>query len=154
MHYLALVFGDDEEGYGFIIPDIPGFTAHAENASLDEALAVARRILANHVAALVDHGLAVPAARPPEEVLADPEVQEDLGGSVAQLLLPAIFPAGRTLRVNITIDEATLALADRAAGDRSLTRSAFIAEACRRFAAEAGMSGNFVERMEKNRARA
>jgi predicted RNase H-like HicB family nuclease len=134
MHYLALVFRDDVQGYGFTVPDIPGFTAHAENAGLDAALAVARRTLADHLAALVDAGLPIPEARAPEDVIEDPEVQEDLGGAVASILLPAILPAGRTLRINITIDEATLALIDRAAADRNLTRSAFMAEASRRFA--------------------
>jgi len=134
MHYLALVFGDDDGGYGFTVRDIPGFAAHAENAGLDEALGVARRVLADHIAAMVDADLPLPEARAPEAVIADPEVQEDLGGAVATVLLPAILPAGRTLRVNITMDEHTLSLVDYTAGERKLTRSAFVAEACRRFA--------------------
>jgi predicted RNase H-like HicB family nuclease len=134
MHYLALVFRDDDEGYGFTVPDVPGFTAHAENAGLDKALAVARGVLADHLAAMVDADLPLPEARPPEVVIADPEVQDDLGGAVATVLLPAILPAGRTLRVNVTMDEHTLSLVDGAAGERKLTRSAFVAEACRRFA--------------------
>ena len=28
MYYLALIFRDDE-GYGFTVPDVPGFTAYA-----------------------------------------------------------------------------------------------------------------------------
>lgn len=133
MYFLALIFRDDE-GYGFTLPDVPGFTAYAETASLDEAIAVARGVLADHLAALVDAGLAVPDARSPEQVIADPDVQRDLGGAVATMLLPAVLPAGRTLRINITIDENMLGLIDRAAGERKLTRSAFIAEAARRFA--------------------
>lgn len=133
MYYLALIFRDDE-GYGFTVPDVPGFTAHAAKASLDEAVAVARGVLADHLASLVDAGLAVPDARAPEQVIADPDVREGLGDAVATMLLPAVLPAGRTLRINISIDENMLALIDRAAGERKLTRSAFIAEAARRFA--------------------
>jgi len=137
MYYLALVHRDpDAGGYGFTIPDITGFTAHADTDSLDEAVAVARRILADHIAALVDAKLPVPEARAAEEVLLDPDVTEELEEAMATILLPAIQPAGRTVRINISIDENTLALTDSAAHDRSLTRSAFIAEACRRFAGE------------------
>ena len=73
-------------------------------------------------------------ARRPDEVLNDPDLIQDRELADFFTILPAIAPAGRTMRINVTIDEATLALADRAAGDRGLTRSAFIAEACRRFA--------------------
>lgn len=133
MYYLALIFRDDE-GYGFAVPDVPGFTAYAPTDCLDEAVAVARGVLADHFASLVDAGLAVPDARAPEQVIADPDVREGLRGAVATMLLPAVLPAGRTLRINISIDENMLGLIDRAAGERKLTRSAFIAEAARRFA--------------------
>jgi predicted RNase H-like HicB family nuclease len=133
MHYLALIFRDDE-GYGFTLPDVPGFTAYAPTDSLDHAVAVARGVLADHLAALVDAGHPIPSARAPEQLIADPDLREDIGGAVATMLLPAVLPAGRTLRVNITIDENMLGLIDRAASERKLTRSAFIAEAARRFA--------------------
>jgi hypothetical protein len=113
-----------------------GFTAHAQTDSLDEAIAVARRVLADHITALVDAKLPVPDARAAEAVLADPEVAEEIDEAMATILLPALHPAGRTVRINISIDENTLAMADSAAQDRKLTRSAFIAEACRRFAAD------------------
>lgn len=138
MHYLALVFANDAGGYGFTVPDIPGFAADAGDAGLDEALAVARRVLAHHLAALADAGLAIPAARQPQDVVDDPQLCEDLAESVAQVLLPAILPAGRTRRINITMDENILSLIDRAADDRNLTRSAFISEAARRFATGEG----------------
>ncbi|HTU11190.1 MAG TPA: type II toxin-antitoxin system HicB family antitoxin [Allosphingosinicella sp.] len=134
MYYLAFGFPNDEGGYGFTIPDIDGFTADAGEATLDESLAVARRVLADHIAALVDAGLPVPPARPPEEVIDDPDFAEDRETATFATLIPAILPGGRTLRVNITMDENVLNLVDRAAGDRNLTRSAFIAEASRRFA--------------------
>jgi predicted RNase H-like HicB family nuclease len=145
MHYLAFGFPNDEGGYGFTIPDIQGFTADAGEATLDQSLAVVRRVLADHIAALVDANLAVPAARRPEEVIDDPECAEARELATFFTLVPAILPAGRTLRVNITMDENVLNLVDRAAGDRNLTRSAFIAEACRRFAVgEAGPAGPVV----------
>lgn len=135
MHYLALVHRDESGGYGFTVPDIPGFAAHAETDELGEALAVARRVLADHLAATADAGRELPRARPPGEVIADPEFRGDLDEALATTLLPAILPSGRTLRINVTMDENTLGLVDSAARDRGLTRSAFLAEAARRFAA-------------------
>jgi predicted RNase H-like HicB family nuclease len=133
MYYTALIT-TDVGGYGFIVPDIPGFTAHAETDDIEEAAAVARQVLANHLAWLLDSGQELPAVRSLKELRADPDLAEDFEDAEAVMLLPALVPAGRTKRVNITIDENTLDLIDRSAADRQLTRSAFIAEAARKLA--------------------
>lgn len=135
MHYLTLMIRDSEGGWGFIIPDVPGFTALSEKPALGQALAEAREVLTAHLTAMVDAGLDIPAARDPGDVLADPEIQEELGAAEATILLPAIIAGGRAMRVNLSLDEWTLGLIDSAARDRSLTRSAFIAQACRQVAA-------------------
>jgi predicted RNase H-like HicB family nuclease len=135
MFYLSLIYRDSEGGWGFTIPDIPGFTAHSENPSLGEALAEAREVLTMHLTAMADNGLDLPRARDPGEVMDDPEVQEDLASAEATILIPATIAGGRTLRVNLSLDEWTLGMIDSAARDRSLTRSGFVAEACRRYAA-------------------
>jgi predicted RNase H-like HicB family nuclease len=132
-YYTALIFGD-AGGYGFTIPDIPGFTAHAETEDLEKAVAVARRVLAVHLAALIDHGGELPSARTLKKLKADRALKEDFEEADAVMLLPALLPAGRTRRVNVTLDENTLNLIDRSAADRKLTRSAFIAEAARQMA--------------------
>lgn len=49
-------------------------------------------------------------------------------------MLPALMPFGRTKRVNLSIDENTLELIDKAANVRGLIRSAFVAEAARQYA--------------------
>lgn len=132
-YYIALIFGD-AGGYGFTVPDVPGFTAHADTDDVEEAIAVARRVLAVHLAALIDHGGELPRARTLKKLKADRELKEDFEEADAVLLLPALLPAGRTKRVNVTLDENTLNLIDRSAADRKLTRSAFIAEAARQMA--------------------
>jgi predicted RNase H-like HicB family nuclease len=134
MHYVAFIHGDEQIGYGITIPDLPGFTAHDESGSLDAAIATGRRVLADHIAALVDAGREIPAARSASELEKDEEAREEWDEAFAFVMLPVIYPAGRTLRVNVTLDEATLSLIDSAALDRSLSRSGFIAEAARRFA--------------------
>ena len=133
MYYTAIIT-TDVGGYGFIVPDIPGFTAHAETDDLEKAAAIARRVLANHLAWLVDSGQELPAVRSLKELKKDRDFAEDFADAEAIILLPALIPAGRTKRVNVTLDENTLDLIDRSAADRNLTRSAFIAEAARKMA--------------------
>lgn len=136
MHYLAFAYPNDEGGFGFTVPDVAGFTADGGEADLEGSLAVARRVLANHLAQLADAGLPIPEARRPDDVLNDPEWAEERELANFFTLLPAIRPGGRTVRVNISLDENVLELVDGAAADRGLTRSAFIAEASRRFVTE------------------
>lgn len=133
-YYLAFVF-TDAGGYGFTTPDVDGFTAHAETEDFDEAVAVVRRVLANHLAALIDAGGTLPAARSLADLRADPSLAEDFTDAATTVMLPAIVPGGRTVRVNLSFDENTLRLVDSAAADRSLTRSAFLAEAARQMVA-------------------
>ena len=135
MHYVGFLFSDDEGGgYGVTVPDIPGFTAHAETGGISAAVDTAQRVLTDHIAAMVDAGLEVPAARSPDELEKVKEIKSEWDQADAFVMLRAIYPAGRTLRVNVSMDENVLNLVDRAAGERKLTRSAFIAEASRRFA--------------------
>lgn len=133
MYYTALIT-TDAGGYGFTVPDIPGFTAHADTDDIEKAAAIARRVLANHLALLLDSGEELPQSRNLKELKRDTLLKEDFEDAEAIMLLPALVPAGRTKRVNVTIDENTLDLIDQSAADRKLTRSAFIAEAARKMA--------------------
>lgn len=130
MHYLAFVY-PDATGFGLTCADVPGFAAHFETGDLDTAIVEARRVLAAHLAAMIDAGVALPVARPLAELRSDPDLAEDFEEAAATILLPALVPSGRTLRVNLTFDENTLGLIDGAARVRGLTRSAFLAEAAR-----------------------
>lgn len=132
MYYLALVI-EAADGLDFICPDVPGFTAHSASRDFGEAVAVARQVLAGHLATLIDAGGELPRARDMAELRSDPEFVEDFAEAATTVLLPALVPAGRSVRVNLSLDENTLALMDSSARDRSLTRSAFVAEACRAF---------------------
>jgi hypothetical protein len=135
MFYLTFVF-PDADGYGFTAPDVEGFTAYADTADFSAAAAIARKELAAHLAALIDAGGDLPASRSLKELRSDPTLKEDFAEAETTLMLPAVLPAGRTLRVNLSFDENTLRLIDAAAGERSLTRSAFLAEAARRIIAQ------------------
>ncbi len=133
MFYLTIVFRD-ADSFGFIIPDVPGFTADIETTDFDHAVAQARTILTSHLAALVDAGGTIPVARAMNDVRNDARFAEDFATADAIMMLPALLPAGRTVRVNLTMDENTVDLIDQAASERKLSRSAFVAEAARRMA--------------------
>lgn len=135
MFYLTFVF-PDADGYGFTAPDVEGFTAYADTDDFSAAAAIARKELAAHLAALIDAGGDLPASRSLKELRNDPTLKEDFAQAETTVMLPAVLPAGRTLRVNLSFDENTLRLIDAAAGERSLTRSAFLAEAARRIIAQ------------------
>lgn len=133
MYYLSIVT-KEIDGFGFIIPDVDGFTAYAETLNFDEAVATARRVLAGHLAAVIDAGGSLPNARSLVDVKSDERFTDDFEEALITIMLPAIVPAGRTKRVNLTFDENTLSIIDSAAADRQLTRSAFLAEAARQLA--------------------
>lgn len=142
MPYFPAIFFESEGGFDFVCPDIPGFAAHG-GPGFDAAAATAREVLASHLAALLDNGGAMPRPSDLAEMRADPEFADDFAEAAGVIMLPAIVPAGRTLRVNLSLDENTLDLIDSSARDRGLTRSAFVAAACRHFAT-GGPAGDVV----------
>jgi len=130
-YFTAFVFRDSE-GLGFTCPDVPGFTAHTATYDLDAAVGEARAALAGHIAAVLDAGLVIPSARDIVALRSDASLAADFAEAECIVMLPAIMPSGRTVRVNLSMDEATLAAIDRAATERRITRSAFVTEASRR----------------------
>lgn len=129
-YYLAFVHAESG-GFGFTCPDVPGFAAYSGANSFDEAVSEARAVLAGHVAALLDAGGDLPEPRKLSVLRNDRDLAEDWNEAMTTVMLPALVPIGRTKRVNITIDEADLALIDRAARERGVTRSAFVTAAAR-----------------------
>lgn len=128
--FLTFVFRD-ADGIGFTVPDIPGFTAHAETASIDEAVEVARKAFDQHIGAMAEAGLEVPAPRSLDDLRADPDLADDWAEAVATVFIPAMPIGGDIVRVNISLDRMTLDLIDRAAKARGTTRSGFLVDAAR-----------------------
>lgn len=133
MYYLTFVF-DDPGGFGFVAPDVAGFTAHVETEDFGAAVSEARRVLARHLTALLDAGGTLPPARSIKELVTIDELRPDFEEAITTVMLPALVSSGRTLRVNLSLDENTIHLIDQAAKERGLTRSAYVAEAAREFA--------------------
>ena len=118
--YPAVIEPASPGGFGVYFPDLPGCTSGG--ASFQETAENAARALALHLAGIVEDG-----AQVPEPGRADPEA---LPPHCRLIYVQADVP-GRNVRINITIDEGTLALADRLALNRGTTRSGLLAELVR-----------------------
>lgn len=130
--FVALVHTDGAGSYGVSFPDAPGVVAVGK--SIEEALESGRKGLRSHFNALQDEGFDVPEARPLEDVINDPAFAHDRAEAI---LVSTITPApktGKSLRINISIDEFQLERIDSAARKSGLTRSKFLVEGALRSA--------------------
>jgi predicted RNase H-like HicB family nuclease len=117
--YYPAIVERSSEGYGVFFPDLPGCTS--AGATLQDAALNAEEALAGHLLVTLEHGEALPEPSNLDAVEHDPEVDE-----VARILVRGERP-GKSVRLNITMDEGLVAAIDRAAPNRS----GFIAEAAR-----------------------
>ncbi len=129
MQIVAIIHKDSGSAFGVSFPDLPGCIAVGDTEQ--DALTNAAAAVAFHVEHMRDHGDTVPLPRPLDQVRADPAFADDFAGHVAVALVP-YAPPGKTVRINITIDEHLLAAIDRAARERGSTRSGLLGEAARR----------------------
>ena len=107
------------KGYSVFFPDLPGCTS--AGATLQEAARAAEEALEGHLIVTAQAGEALPDPSELDTLERDPEVDE-----VARILVRGEKP-GRSVRINITMDEGLVALIDRC----SSNRSGFISEAAR-----------------------
>ena len=125
---VALVHGD-AGAYGISFPDFPGCVSGGR--TLDEALRRGRETLAAHVAFLLAEGRALPDVRDLDAVRADAELREDFSDATLVTAIDLDLP-GKSVRVNVSLDEKLLARIDRAAKAEGESRSRFLAEAARK----------------------
>ncbi len=125
-HVIALVH-EDGGAFGISFPDFPGCVSGGR--SLDEAIARGTATLAFHVAGMVEDGDTLPLPRGLSELRTDPAFSADLVDAIVAAV-PVELP-GKSVRVNISIDEQLLDAVDRAAAATGSSRSAFLARAAR-----------------------
>ena len=128
-HYVAVVEKDADSAFGVWFPDVEGCFSAGD--TLDEAAANAGAALRQHAEALESAGKAVPSARDVETVLRDKDVKAAVKVGALLFAVPLLADAGRTVRINVSLDKALVDQIDEAAQARGLTRSAFIAQAAR-----------------------
>lgn len=120
-YYIGVVHKDADSDYGIAFPDLPGcFSAGGDLAELER----------NAIEAIDLFLEGEDAARYPARDMT--AVRDGLGEEDRDAMLmavPFVRSGGRTVRVNITVDAATLAAIDAAARRRNLSRSAFLVSA-------------------------
>ncbi len=138
--YPALLVKDAGAGedapVGVVFPDLPGCVSQGDD--LHHAAEMAMEAVALHVEGMVEDGDELPKPSAPGTV---PDWIDPAETTVlAHLLVPVELP-GRSVRVNITMDENLLQRADRAAAARGMTRSGLLAEAVRSWLRQDGPTG-------------
>lgn len=115
-----------DHGFSAIFPDLLGCNSAGNSA--EGAFANAIEALAEHLGLLLDAGDPIPAPSSLEQARAmvDADTCPGDGPVVAMLLAPVELP-GRTLRLNVTLDENLVQRIDAV----SSNRSAFLADAAR-----------------------
>ena len=129
MRFIALVHKDPESCYGVSFPDVPGCTSAGD--TLDEALTNAVDALSGHIRLMESDGEATPTPRTLEAINADPDLVEDMKGTIISAM-PLVRDRGSTTRINVSLDLGLFEAIDGLAKQRSQTRSAFLASAARR----------------------
>ncbi|WP_417483754.1 type II toxin-antitoxin system HicB family antitoxin [Maricaulis salignorans] len=130
--FVAFVHEGDAGNYGVSFADAPGVVAVGD--SVEGALEASRKALRSNFNAMVDEGFDVPVARPIEVVINDPAYAEDRADA---LLVTVVSPApkvGKSIRINISVDEFMLERIDLAAERSGLTRSKFLVEGALKYA--------------------
>lgn len=128
-HYVAIIEKDEDSAFGVWFPDVEGCFSAGE--TLEEAIANSTAALRQHVEAIESAGWDVPAARSIDNVLRDKDVRASLKASAVLFAVPLLADAGRTVRINVSLDKGLVDQIDAAAAARGLTRSAFLAQAAR-----------------------
>lgn len=125
-HYYALIHKDKDTTYGISFPDFPGCIG-ASDISSDAAIEDATQALGLHVEGMLKEGFDIPKPSAMDNIL-----KYYIDGVFVKI--PLKINLGKTVRVNITIDQNTLDLIDHEAKTRHMTRSSFMAEAAKKYA--------------------
>src|SRR5262249_53061613 len=127
--YVAVIEKEPDSAFGVWFPDVEGCFSAGD--TMEEAVANAAAALRQHVEAIESAGRRTPAARSIDEVLQENDVTASVEAGAVLFAVPLFADAGRTVRLNISLDKALVDLIDAAAAARGLTRSAFLAQAAR-----------------------
>lgn len=129
MAQVVMLIHEENGAFGASFPDFPGATTVAD--SLDTLIPKAAEMLAFHVSGMVEDGEPIPAVRTPGRLHEDPEFREEVARPGAMLWLLEVDLPGKSVRVNITLEEGILKRIDRAARAAGETRSGFLAAAAK-----------------------
>ncbi|KPH09857.1 putative RNase H-like HicB family nuclease [Rhizobium leguminosarum] len=124
-YFIALVHKDSDSAFGISFPDLPAvFSAADEEEDLTANAIETLRLWAE------DETLPMPSSY--DEISSRQDIREQLAAGAFLTRVPFIEDATRTVRANVTFDKGMLEAIDKAAKERGLTRSAFLASAARK----------------------
>ena len=125
--YTGFIRKDANSCYGIDFPDFPGCISAGD--SVEETIANAHEALSAHIAFMQADGDPVPDPSSAEDALArlDNEYGDFLIATTIRLPVK-----GKAVRVTMTMDNNLLREVDHHAKSKGYSRSAFVAEACRR----------------------
>ena len=124
MQYLILLDGSEPgNGYDVTVPDLPGCTSAGD--TMAEALANAQEAILGHLNIMVEDGEPIPQQS--DEAPSDLAPRQML--ALVDIDLNKLTLSSKTVRLNVTIPERTVALIDHAAKRAGTSRSAFLTQA-------------------------
>lgn len=122
-YYHAIVHQEADSAFGVHFPDLPGCFSAAD--TIDD-------IILNASEALALWFEDAETEVPPSSIEAiRAQAADDLAEGAFLVMIPFVGRSAKPVRVNVSIDQATLDAIDSAAATRRLTRSAFLAQAAR-----------------------
>ena len=124
---VALIHGTTG-AYGISFPDFDGCVSGG--GSIDECLRRGRETLEFHLENMVDVGESMPRARTLDEIRLDPALREDFSDDVLAAVVEIDLP-GKSIRVDIAIDEHLLEQLDKRAAEKGESRDALISKGAR-----------------------
>lgn len=124
--FWAFIHTDGEGNYGISFPDVLGCTSTGE--SVEEAVEQGRKALRSNLDARADEGYAPLASRTLDEILADAEIAEEREEALTIVEVQAAPKVGKSVRINVSVDEFQLERIDRAAKKQGMTRSRLMVE--------------------------
>lgn len=122
-YFYALVHKDPGSAFGIEFPDLPGCFSAADEIE---------NVLPNACEALELWFEDEPEVQPMGLEQIKSLVLDELAEGAFIVAVPYIVQTGRLVRANISLDRGMLDAIDRAAAERRLTRSAFLADAARK----------------------
>ncbi|MBK3400174.1 MULTISPECIES: type II toxin-antitoxin system HicB family antitoxin [Methylobacterium] len=125
MTKVVMLIHGEPGNYGASFPDFPGATTGADD--LDALYDKAAEMLAFHVGGMIEDGLEVPPTRSLDFLRDDPLFREEAADGMVGVL--DVELPGKTVRVNLTMNESDLRRIDRAAAAAHETRSGWLVRA-------------------------
>ena len=122
-YFYAVVHKDEDSAFGVTFPDLPGCFSAAD---------LIGDVLPNACEALELWFEDAAVVEPMQLDQVQVQSASELAGGAFIVAVPWIRQTGRVVRANISLDRGMLDAIDKAAAERSLTRSAFLADAARK----------------------